>query len=155
MDDKKSNFDDLNENEKQSIMNQLDFMFQKKYFIINYNGQTNKIIYGFENKKTGKFENGWYQDLKDTTSKYTDTYKNPDNPFNNKIVIIDEVHNFISYVLNGSRIMGPIYDMILKRKGLCLSCTIINQPYNFTFLNMIKGIQTIHLETKENLMNNK
>ena len=68
MDDKKSNFDDLNENEKQSIMNQLDFMV-RKIFIINYNGQTNKIIYGFENKKTGKFENGWYQDLKDTTSK--------------------------------------------------------------------------------------
>ena len=156
MDDKKSNFDDLNENEKQSIMNQLDFMVQKKYFIINYNGQTNKIIYGFENKKTGKFENGWYQDLKDTTSKYTDTYKNPDNPFNNKIVIIDEVHNFISYVLNGSRIMGSIYDMILKAekcKILCLSGTpIINQPYEISLLlNMIKGIQrTFHLETKEN-----
>ena len=69
--------------------------------------------------------------------KITDTYKNPDNPFNNKIVIIDEVHNFISYVLNGSRIMGPIYDMILKAekcKILCLSGTpIINQPMKFHF----------------------
>jgi superfamily II DNA or RNA helicase len=159
IDGKNPNFNDLDENQKEQIFNQLDFMVQKKYYIINYNGLNSNILYGKKDDKNSK--KGIYDELKDDNEDYLKTYTNPNNPFNNKIVIIDEVHNFISYVLNGSKIIAPLYDMLInaeKCKILCLSGTpIINQPYEISLLlNMIKGIKyTYYLETKDDINDNK
>lgn len=158
IDGKNPNFNDLDENQKEQIFNQLDFMVQKKYYIINYNGLNSNILYGKKDDKNSK--KGIYDELKDDNEDYLKTYTNPNNPFNNKIVIIDEVHNFISYVLNGSKIIAPLYDMLInaeKCKILCLSGTpIINQPYEISLLlNMIKGIKyTYYLETKDDINDN-
>jgi hypothetical protein len=42
--------------------------------------------------------------------------------FDNKVIIIDEVHNFISYVKNGKRVKSFLYDILLNAKNIKLIC---------------------------------
>jgi superfamily II DNA or RNA helicase len=62
--------------------------------------------------------------------------------FNNKVVIIDEVQNFISMVKNKSKIGLELYFNIMKSdcKIICLSATpITNNPFEYAILfNMLK-----------------
>ena len=57
---------------------------------------------------------------------------NIESPFYGECVIIDEVHNFVSRVINGSKIAEKIYELIYYAKNcklLCLSGTpLINKP---------------------------
>ena len=72
---KKSNYDDLSDTNKQILEQQLNEMIRQKYKFINYNGLRAKK-------------------LEEMTSRYTK------NIFDNKVVIIDEAHNFISRIVN-------------------------------------------------------
>ena len=133
---KKSNYDKYNEKQKEQINRQLYNIIIKKYNILHYNGLNNKKI----NQLT-----------EDDTI----------NPFDNSIVIIDEVHNFISRVINSSKISESIYELIYYAKNcklLCLSGTpLINRPLEIAFLiNLIKR-PTIEykLNTNENLDDKK
>ena len=72
---KPSNFEELTNNEKNRIDEQLDEMIQNKYKFISYNGLTKK-----------KFK------------AMTNNYKT--NIFDNSIIIIDEAHNLISRIVN-------------------------------------------------------
>jgi hypothetical protein len=64
--------------------------------------------------------------------------------FDNSFIIIDEIHNFISRVVNGSKLSRGIYNSIMSAKNckiVLLSGTpIINNPYELAILiNLIRG----------------
>ena len=133
---KKSNYEKYDEKQKEQINRQLHNIIKKKYNILHYNGLNNKII---------------------NTITEDDTI----NPFDNSIVIIDEVHNFVSRVINGSKIAEKVYELIYYSKNcklLCLSGTpLINRPLELAFLvNLIKR-PTIEykLNTNESLDDKK
>jgi hypothetical protein len=71
------------------------------------------------------------------------------NPFDNKLVIIDEVHNLMSRICNGSQNSLILYEMILRAKNcriVALSGTpIINSPFELSILfNLLKGYTTYY-----------
>jgi len=72
---KKSNYDSLTTKQQESLDEQLSNMIRAKYKFINYNGLRLKRL----------------EDL---------TLRGTINPFDNKVVIIDEAHNFISRIVN-------------------------------------------------------
>ena len=66
------------------------------------------------------------------------------NPYNDSTVIIDEVHNFISRIVNKSDVAGKLYDLIYKASGckvVALSGTpVINRANEIAFLmNLLRG----------------
>lgn len=77
--------------------------------------------------------------------------------FDNKTVIIDEVHNFISIIRNGSILGNQVYNLIRNAnnsKVICLSGTpIINDPFEIAYLfNMIYGpVQRCYLNDIKDL----
>jgi len=129
---KASNFKNLGDNQKEQIMNQLNNIVKKKYNILHYNGINSKK-------------------LNDITS------DNTINPFDDNIIIIDEVHNFISRVINSSKIAEKIYSLLMNAKNcklLCLSGTpMINKPFEIALLlNLLKGrINIYELGTKQDI----
>ena len=122
---KPPNFDNLSEEEQDSLNSQLDDILQSNYTFINYNGVSEKNI----------------KEL------YVDT-----GFFDNKVIIIDEVHNFISGVSNKSKITNALYAILMKShniKLVLLSGTpIINSPNEIAYtINLLKGYE--HLYTLE------
>lgn len=90
-------------------------IIRNRYTFINYNGLTAKMI-----KELGA------------------------SPFDDTFVIIDEIHNFISRIVNGSRLARTIYNHMMNANNIkivLLSGTpIINQPYEIaTLINLIRG----------------
>jgi len=71
------------------------------------------------------------------------------SPFDNSFIIIDEVHNFISRVVNGSKLARTIYSYLMDAKDvkiILLSGTpMINNPYEIaTLINLIRGYMTVY-----------
>ena len=99
--------------EKQEIDIVINNIINNRYTFISYNGLTQKII-----------------------TKYKDD-------FNNSFIIIDEIHNFISRIVNGSKLARQIYNNIMSSvdvKIILLSGTpIINNPYEIaSLINLIR-----------------
>ena len=132
---KEQNYDKLTRDEQISLNNQIDYMISTKYRFINYNGMRMKS----------------FDDLKEADS---------DNFFNNKVVIIDEAHNFVSRVVNKiskkKSLSYKLYEKLMDAdncKIVFLTGTpIINYPNEIGVLfNMLRGyIKTFNftLETK-------
>jgi hypothetical protein len=120
---KPSNFAQLSDSDQKSVDEQLNAMIRNKYQDINYNGlNANKMT---ELTNSGKR-----------------------NPFDNKVVIIDEAHNLVSRIANaGSKkesIAGQLYKYLLdavNTKVIFLTGTpIINTPREISILfNMLRG----------------
>ena len=120
---KPSNFASLSSSDQESIDAQLDVMIRSKYQDINYNGLNANIM------KT-LTENG------------------TKNPFDNKVVIIDEAHNLVSRIVNKIKkpasINYKLYDYLMKAQNariVLLSGTpIINYPNEIAILfNILRG----------------
>jgi hypothetical protein len=120
---KPSNFATLSSSDQESIDAQLDVMIRGKYQDINYNGLNANIM------KT-LTENG------------------TKNPFDNKVVIIDEAHNLVSRIVNKIKkpasINYKLYDYLMKAQNariVLLSGTpIINYPNEIAILfNVLRG----------------
>ncbi len=119
------NFDSLSSRDKEEIDRQLTILIKEKYTYINYNGLT---------KKTWK-------------SKYKKE-KNI-NPFDNSTIIVDEVHNFVSRIVNKlnvkkSSISVELYEEIMSAENcrviLLTGTPFINYPYELgTLFNLIHG----------------
>lgn len=95
-------------------------IIRNKYHFISYNGLTQKLI-----TELGK------------------------SPFDNSFIVIDEVHNFISRIVNGSKLSKSIYNHIMTAtncKLVLLSGTpIINNPFEIaTLINLLRGPLTIY-----------
>ena len=100
---------------KDKIDDTINHIIRNRYTFINYNGLSAKMV-----KELGS------------------------KPFDNTFIIIDEIHNFISRIVNGSRLAKAIYNHIMNAKGtklILLSGTpIINQPYEIaTLINLVRG----------------
>jgi hypothetical protein len=127
---KPSNYGDLNADEKESLNNQINRMMQAKYKFINYNGLRMSHI--------------------DTLS-----LDGSINPFDNKVIIIDEAHNFISRIVNKINSSGSIsmrlYEYLLSARNcrivLLTGTPIINYPNEIGILfNILRGyIKTWHI----------
>jgi len=117
-------YSDLSSNYKEDINKIITNIIRNRYKFINYNGITNKMLndMGVTNKSN----------------------EGDNNYFNNSFIIVDEVHNFISRIANGSKIAMKIYNNIVIAKDVKLvllsGTPIINQPYEISFLiNLLRG----------------
>jgi hypothetical protein len=120
---KPSNFGELTAEQKTSLDLQINEMITNKYRFINYNGLRNSH-------------------LKDLTRDYTI------NPFDNKVVIVDEAHNLISRIVN--KIKRPeslsmrMYEYLMSAENckivLLTGTPIINYPNEIAILfNILRG----------------
>lgn len=118
-----SNFETLTTEEKEDLNSQLNEMIRQKYTFMNYNGLRMSHI--------------------DTLSN-----NNKINPFDNKVIVIDEVHNFISRIVNKLKkpksLSMRLYEYLLSAKNcriVMLSGTpIINYPNEIAILfNILRG----------------
>jgi hypothetical protein len=119
------NFKDLPKTAQDIIRAQIEDIIGQRFNFINYNGLSSKNIDKFVQKPD---ENGHF----------------PENPFNNSVVIIDEVHNLISRIVNSSEISRRVYDAVYTAtdcKIVGLSGTpVINRPNEIAFLmNLLRG----------------
>lgn len=124
-----SNFNTLSSSERDSLEIQLDHMIKNKYEFLNYNGIKLKPL----NNKIK--ENGG------------------NNFFDNKLIIIDEVHNFVRAASNNEgKLTSPsfrLYKMLMEAKNtkvMCLSGTpMINRPLELSYLlNLVRGYITLY-----------
>ena len=119
------NFKDLPKTAQDIINAQVEDIIAQRFKYINYNGLSSKNIDNFVPKPDaeGRF---------------------PENPFNGCVVIIDEVHNLISRIVNSSEISRRLYDAVYTAtdcKIVGLSGTpVINRPNEIAFLmNLLRG----------------
>ena len=139
---KPSNYAGLNSIQKKSLDDQIDQMINVKYKFISYNGLRK-------------------QNIKDMTRNFTI------NPFDNKVIIIDEAHNFVSRIVNKintkrADVMSiQLYEYLMDAENVkivLLSGTpIINYPNEIAILfNILRGkIKTWILDLDINLQKNK
>jgi len=116
----KTKYSSLKADDKSTVDATIGHIIRNRYTFINYNGLTDKLV-----KSLGK------------------------SPFNDCFVIIDEIHNFISRIVNGSRLARSIYNHLMNAKDMkivLLSGTpIINNPYEIaTLINLIRGPMEVH-----------
>lgn len=110
----------MTSSEKDAINDTIIHIIRNRYTFISYNGLTQKLV--SELTKTG---------------------------FHDSFVVIDEVHNFISRVVNGSKLARGIYNALMAAsdcKLVLLSGTpIINNPYEIaSLINLIRGPMQIY-----------
>ena len=120
---KVSNYKNLDKEQQENITQQIDFLIDNRYEFINFNG--------LNMAKVQKWKEH--------------------NPFDNKCIIIDEVHNLISKIINGSRnsIGKMLYRLLMKAQNckiIALSGTPIqNNPFELAFLiNIITGKKSFY-----------
>ena len=121
---KPSNFEELTSVQKSEIDAQLDIMISAKYSYINYKG-------GLDKEKLETLTNGFTI-----------------NPFDNKVVVIDEVHNLVSRIVNKlnnhDSVSYRLYDYLMSASNVKLvflsGTPIINYPNEIGILfNMLRG----------------
>ena len=122
---KKSNFDSLNNQEKNSLNNQLDEMIKNKYLFISYNGLRDRHL-----------------DLLTENGKK--------NPFDNAVIIIDEAHNFVSRIVNKisknkkNTLSYKLYELLMLAQDcriiLLTGTPILNYPNEIAVIfNILRG----------------
>ena len=123
---RESNYSQLEDSEKESIDEQIKHMINSKYKFINYNGLREDRMVSIEQEGE----------------------RNGGNYFNNKVIIIDEVHNLISRIVNKlnkpDSISIRLYKLLMDAENckiVFLSGTpIINYPNEIAiFYNILRG----------------
>lgn len=114
----KPNFDKMSDDIRARITDQLDAIIENKYQFMHYNG--------LNSKKLAELEQS--------------------NPFHDKVVVIDEVHNFISRTIGNGVTGKRLYQLLINATNcriFALSGTpIINHPYEVAYLvNLLTGKQ--------------
>ena len=117
------NYDSLAPTSQGQIDRQIDMLISKKFKFVHYNGLSKEKIKAM--------------------------LEGPTNPFDGAVVIIDEVHNFISRVMN-KRLVAPIYDKLLDAvdcKIILLSGTpIVNRVAELAYIvNLVQGKTLVHV----------
>ena len=134
---KESNFDKLNPEDQKSVDSQINEMLLKKYKFINYNGMREEHL--------------------DKMITESEQLNNTSNPFDDKVIIIDEAHNFVSRIVNKLKVKKTslstkLYELILSanscRVVFLTGTPIINYPNEIGVLfNMLRGyIKTFYLK---------
>lgn len=123
------NWDQLSDKEKAQVNLQLDSMISSKYDFVKYNGiQKKKANAILENALKG------------------------DNIYDNKVIIVDEVHNFVSRSLKEDSVCKQLYKAMYLAKNcklvLLTGTPLINYPYELAFVvNLLKGPQWVYTLT--------
>ena len=147
---------DLTEEQQKMLKNQIVKLIEYRYKLCSYNAGNHTLrlilekIYGIDKlndicKKKFGTENKIDWSSKSEVNKLMKyIYTNKLNPFDNKVIIIDEVHDLISTIYSGSMNGMHIYEMIMKAENLkiiLLSGTpMINVPFEITILfNLLNG----------------
>jgi len=113
------NFDKLPKTAQDTIAKQIEDIIDQRFTFIRYNGLSTANI--------GKY-----------------VPADGSNPYENSVVIIDEVHNFISRISNASDIARKLYDLIYNARNckvVALSGTpVINRANEVAYLmNLLRG----------------
>jgi hypothetical protein len=113
------NFEKLPRTAQEIIAKQIEDIIDQRFTFIRYNGLSSANI-----------------------SKYVP--EDGTNPYNDSVVIIDEVHNFISRISNASDIARKLYNVIYNAKNckvVALSGTpVINRANEISYLmNLLRG----------------
>ena len=120
---KEPNYDSLDFEDQKKINYQLDKMINYKYQFISYNGLRSSHLNGM-------------------------TYGGTINPFSNKVIIIDEAHNFISRIVNKltrkTSLSMKLYNYLMDAENckiiLLTGTPIINYPNEIAILfNILRG----------------
>lgn len=120
---KPTNYISLNSDQKQSLERQIEEMIDAKYTFLNYNGMR-------------------MSHLKSLSTDFTQ------NPFSNRVVIIDEAHNFISRIVNKLKrptsLSMRLYDMLMTAENvkiiLLTGTPVINYPNEIAIIfNILRG----------------
>ena len=136
---KEANYDNLTPTEQKILNEQIELMIKYKYSFISYNAP---------NFKT-QIETVTSVDLNDPNN----------NPFNNKVIIIDEAHNFISRIVNklnisenSKSLIVKIYQKLMDAENckiiLLTGTPIINFPNEIAITcNILRGyIKTLEIK---------
>ena len=113
-------YEKFNQNLKSQIFEQTSSLISIKYTFKHYNGGASFLSYLTNNLEAGT------------------------NPFDNKVVVIDEVHNVISMMMGSSKIGKSLYELLFKAKNcriIFLSGTPgINSPYEIgIMMSLLRG----------------
>ena len=125
---KSSNYEELTSENKVSLDKQLDNMIHQKYTFINYNGLRKHRLKEY-------------------------TQNDSVNPFDNKVIIIDEAHNFVSRIVNKlekdkleepQELAVKLYKLLLTAENtrvvLLTGTPMINYPNEIGILfNILRG----------------
>ena len=120
---KEPNYDSLDFEDQKKINSQLDKMINYKYQFISYNGLRSSHLNGM-------------------------THGGTINPFSNKVIIIDEAHNFISRIVNKlnrkTSLSMKLYNYLMDAENckiiLLTGTPIINYPNEIAILfNILRG----------------
>ena len=136
----KPNFDNLTVDQQKQIVEQINHMIYSKYQLVPYNGLR-----------------------KDNVNEKLQTFNGSKNPFDNRVVIVDEAHNFVSTITNKLKtkkydnVPYMLYRWLLSATNcriiLLTGTPIINTPLEIAVLfNILRGLiyeWTIVLRTKE------
>lgn len=111
----KIKYEKLETIDKKKVDETVLHIIRNKYKFISYNGLTQKMVTEMD-----------------------------DNYFNDTFIIVDEIHNFINRIVNGSKIARQVYNKLMianNCKMVLLSGTpIINNPYEIaSLINLIRG----------------
>lgn len=160
-------YDDLLPREQNEINKMMKTVFNYKYQFIHYNagrsliktmfdgvGHTTKAeILQAVNRESSTQYDSW--DRLEITKLNKNAVLNLvargaiENPFNNKVIVVDEIHNMVSRIIGGGYTGKVIYPLLMKAtnaKLIFLSGTpAINSPYELGILfNMLAGETTVH-----------
>jgi hypothetical protein len=140
----------MNMVEQVSLDTQVEKLILGKYNFIHYNGFPKVSLLGIADeklKKGNKYKpvvETLVNEIQEGMLKY-----NSQSPFNDKVIVIDEVHNFVRQIVNGSENSNIFYNWIVNARNakiVFLSGTpIINQPNEMAILfNMLSGINSVN-----------
>ena len=146
----------LSPEQKLFINEEINFLIQLKYNFIHYNGfpAVHKVNFR-ENIDTNIFEEeeGGTENQKKVkyfVQQYQENMKEHGvlSPFRENVIIIDEVHNFVNEIMNGSAPANVFYDWIINSEDVKLvflsGTPIINKPAEIAILyNMLRGILNV------------
>lgn len=169
-----THFDDLDEGHQKEVRGMLRTAFDYKYQFIHYNAGQTLFKSAFEqvsdrdkdmiresvNKVSTQAYGSWKslrinKSNKDAVLSLISDQK-IENPFNNKVIVVDEIHNMVSRIIGGGYTGKVLYPLLLtatNAKIIFLSGTpAINSPYELGILfNMLSGSQkTYQFRLKDN-----
>tara|TARA_B100000214_G_scaffold364690_1_gene331570 strand:- start:3109 stop:7107 length:3999 start_codon:yes stop_codon:yes gene_type:complete len=139
------------------INEEIDFLIQLKYNFIHYNGfpKVHEVNFREEldtdifDEEEGGTDN--QRMVKHFVKKYQENAREHGvlSPFRETLIIIDEVHNFVNEIINGSAPANVFYDWIVNSEDIKLvflsGTPIINKPAEVAILyNMLRGILNVY-----------
>ena len=169
---KEPNYNGLSDTNKSNIDEQVEILYNYRYTFIHYNMGSSLLTHIFKTfykNYISMKESIYGSNMTDSNINKTENKKlkirllqhiyNPDNnienPFSNKVIIIDEVHNLTSMMAGGG-FNGPfLYEMLMRAENckiILLSGTpVINYAYELGLLfNILRGyIKTYTIKLKK------